>query len=784
MMRSFYLMLCFTFFSITASHSQNARVQFIHNSADTSLRYVDIYWNNTLLYNNFVFHRASPFINRLGGTAAIISVADSSSTSADEAFATFDFTPITDQKYILVLQGINESSGYSSFQPFDLKIIEGAREVGLDYASVDMLFVNGSTDAGEYDILETWLIQVPFAENLAFNNHQDYLSIYAGDYRLRIMDSEQQYSYGDFDAPFGQYGLNGKAVTIVTSGFSNPVENSNGQLLGMWMARAEGGMMTEFASATTSIKLIHNSADIDLQEVDVYWNNQRIMDDLPYRHSSSVAKRRFVNDEIVIGIAPSNSLSASDVIFNYSFQPQVSDTALFVLNGLGSAQGYSYYQPLSLTQLEHPLDTALELNDTKVVFINGITDSSPFDLATPEQVSLIDNTAYGIVHDFDVINEAQIWTLRNQASTYEIGRYDVPMQTLPNSSLLVLGSGFFHPEVNNNGAVYGLWVDTTTNGGPLVELQRMEDLFAQVRFLNNSADAIAEAVDIYVNDEFLIGNIDFNTTSWVDVKAEADIELKVVPTGLPLAMSIYSAYYHLNETDNYFMLLDGIESTFGYNPAHDFSVNMLTNPLAEATSSSETSILFYNGSTDTGPINFSEPLATESFVANLSYGNYSSEYIELDAGEDVVLRLTTPSGQFLFGHYLLPLSTEELAGEAIILFTRGFWNPANNSNGEAFSVWMLRADGSLQELENFNYVGISEQLDIANTVLFPVPATNSLMITVNGKVLSNGSAYTIMDMKGNTVVTGKMNGRIDVSELSSGVYCITTQRGAYRFIVK
>lgn len=784
MMRSIYLVLCFTFFSIAVTYSQNARVQFIHNSADTSLRYADIYWNNTLLYNNFVFHRASPFINRVGGTAATISIADSSSTSVDDAFATFDFTPVTDQKYIVLMQGIKEQSGYSSFQPFDLKIIEGAREVGVDYASVDMLFVNGSTDSGEYDILETWLVQVPFAENLSFNNYQDYLSVYAGDYRLRITDSQEQYAYGDFDAPFGQYALNGKAVTIVTSGFSNPIENSNGQLLGMWMARAEGGMMTEFTSATTSFKLIHNSSDVDLQEVDVYWNNQRVIDDLPFRHSSSIAKRRFVNDDIVIGIAPANSVSSSDVVFNYSFQPQSSDTALFVLNGLSNAQGYSYYQPLSLTQLWYPLDTALQMNDKKVVLMNGITDSSPFDLVTSDQVSLIDNTAYGTVYDFDVLNENQIWTLRNQASTYEIACYDLPIQSLANPSLLVLGSGFFHPEINNNGADYGLWVDTASYGGPLVELQRLEDQFAQVRFLNNSSDASAEAVDIYVNDEFLIGNIAFNTTSWIDVKAEADIELKVVPTGLPLTMSVYGASYHLNQTDNYFMLLDGIASTIGYNPVQDFTQHMLTNPLTEATSSTETSILFYNGSTDTGPIQFSEPLASEPFVANLFYGSYSGDYIGLDASEDIVLRLTTPSGQFVFGYYLLPLSSEELAGEAVIIFTRGFWNPANNSDGEEFSVWMLRVDGSLQELESFNYVGINDELTSAQTVLFPVPATNSLMIAVKGKVLSDGTSYTIMDMKGNNVMTGKMNGRIDVSELSSGAYCILTERGSYRFIVK
>jgi len=328
--------------------AQNARVQFIHNSPDTSVRYVDIYWNGTLLYNNFVFHRASPFINRTGGVAAIVAIADSSSTSSADAFATFDFTPTALEKYIMLLQGIKDEIGYASYSPFDLKIIPAAREVGLDYATVDMLFVNGSPDAGIYDINETYLLQVPFAQGLSFNQHQDYLSVFAGDYRLRITDTFTQEGIGDFNAPFTQYGLNGKAVTLVTSGFSNPEENSNGELIGMWMARAEGGMMTQYPSTKTSLRLIHNSADVTFSEVDVYWNNKKIIDDLPFRNSSQVISRRLTMSNVNIGIAPAGSNSSSDVFYTYTYQPQSADTSLFVLSGLLNTTGYSSFQPDTL----------------------------------------------------------------------------------------------------------------------------------------------------------------------------------------------------------------------------------------------------------------------------------------------------------------------------------------------------------------------------------------------------------------------------------------------------
>lgn len=777
---SLFVILFISMFSIK-THSQNARVQFIHNSADTSIKYVDIYWNSTLLYNNFVFHRASPFINRVGGTAAIISIADSSSTSSEDAFATFDFTPAASEKYVLIFQGIQDDAGYSSYQPFDLKIIQGAREVGLDYATVDMMFVNGCTDAGEFDINETWLIQVPLAQALSFNDHQEYISLFAGDYRMRVAESNSQMGYGDFDAPFTQMALNGKAVTIVTSGFSNPIENSSGQLMGMWMARAEGGMMTEFASSTTSLKIINNSADVQLNEIDVYWNNDRVFDNLPFRHSSQIAKRRFSNN-VTVSIAPANSTSSADALFAYPLQPMSADTTMLVLMGLSNNTGYSDFQPLSFIQLSHPLFASGNAGEVSVSFINGVTDFPVYDLVIPDETPLQDNVQYETLFYYNVVAQNQHWAIREAAGSYEITRYYVPFEGFLSSSALVMGSGFYNPALNNNGAEYGLWM-ATEEAGPLIELERIQDSFASVRFVNNSSDGYLNNIKVYVNDELAISDLSFSATMQTEVKANADIVVKFVPNGQPLTNAVYASSYHLNSDNLYLILLDGIESIVGYNPVPEVNVHIVENPFPGAQVNSEVDAMFYNGSTDVGSIRITELESGDILADDLNFGNFETQNIQVTSTEDVILKVSTTNGDFVFGYYILPTSTDGLSGENVYVLSHGFWNPVNNSNGSAFGMWALREDGSLTQLETFAYVGIDDEPKSSQLVLSPNPSKETITLSRNGKIVNDGSLYSIRDTKGRLVVDGRIYGEVNISWLASGLYYLQTKEETLRMIV-
>lgn len=189
-------------------------------------------------------------------------------------------------------------------------------------------------------------------------------------------------------------------------------------------------------------------------------------------------------------------------------------------------------------------------------------------------------------------------------------------------------------------------------------------------------------------------------------------------------------------------------------------------------------MIFFNGSTDTGQLTFSAPAVPWLPVQpSLPYGNFSGDYFSVDAGANQIMRVASSVGGFIFGHYVVPFSSSELAGEAVIIFTHGFWNPSNNSNGSAFSVWMMHPDGTIQQLEAFDFVGLDTDTAIENLLLYPNPSNEFITVIANGKAINDGRSYIITDINGRNIADGKMTGTVDISLLPSGIYCL--QIGGY-----
>ena len=71
-------------------------------------------------------------------------------------------------------------------------------------------------------------------------------------------------------------------------------------------------------SATAKVQVIHNSADITAQSVDIYLNNDLLLDNFNFRTASPFVDVP-AGEEITIGVAPSTSMSASQSIVSYSY---------------------------------------------------------------------------------------------------------------------------------------------------------------------------------------------------------------------------------------------------------------------------------------------------------------------------------------------------------------------------------------------------------------------------------------------------------------------------------
>jgi Secretion system C-terminal sorting domain len=263
-----------------------ARLQVINNGAENLLSNVDIRYRsetidgeilNDYLFpfdndiltdfvpgNDLKFRAFSTYIYVPSNTPLSITVNSANSTSDDDAFYTKSITLQTNTSNILIMEGILSGSGYTPGNldaPFDLKLIEGTREISSDPNTVDIFFYHGSTDLPESNINELAPDELTLVDDLSFREESSYTTFTVQDgYKLNATLS----ALDDFELTKGELNLDafsflqGQAVTILLSGFSNPSLNSNGASLGFWMS----ANYTALAS-TGLIPLVKNNSACD-----------------------------------------------------------------------------------------------------------------------------------------------------------------------------------------------------------------------------------------------------------------------------------------------------------------------------------------------------------------------------------------------------------------------------------------------------------------------------------------------------------------------------------------
>src|SRR5690606_8376405 len=194
--------------------------------------------------------------------------------------------------------------------------------------------------------------------------------------------------------PLSSLTLDGKAIVVVASGFLDPMMNSNGAAFGLWVAMPEGGALVELPLNTTArLQAIHNSADAAAAVVDVYADTTLLLDDFAFRNASPFVTVP-AGTPIDLGIAPSNSTSASDAIYNQSVTLEAGKAYILVASGIISASGYTPAQPFSLLAYDMARESAADPNNTDILVMHGSTDAPTVDVKAGT-ATLVDDISYG-----------------------------------------------------------------------------------------------------------------------------------------------------------------------------------------------------------------------------------------------------------------------------------------------------------------------------------------------------------------------------------------------------
>ncbi len=780
--------------------AQTCRIQFIHNSADSSLAVFDVYVGGVLKADDLHFHQATLYMNITSAIELTVAIAPSGSQSADEAFYSNPYTFTTGAKYIMVANGHVDPDGFNPFQSFGISLFTGAIESIGSSASTEVLFYHGATDSPVVDFSETELIQLTAFENISYGSFSGYQTFLAANYTFEITDATNDDLIGSFGGPFSSHGLGGLGVTILSSGYLNQTANQDGSPFGLWLAKPAGGDLIPLPVYDLNVyaraQFIHNSADVDLESVDVYLNGNLMMDDFHFRTATPFMNIP-VGGNASIAVAPSSSIDVSEAYYTLEQNFYSGRTYTYVLDGVMNEFGYDPQQPLMWNVHDESMENATLINETLLLFHHGGTDAPSIDVfeSNPMVEQIIDDLQYSTYSEYIGLETSNyILTYTDASGTVPIESYLASFADLglQGATATVLTSGFLNTTANSNGASFGIWV-ATASGGNMIELQVMppDPVYTQVQFIHNSADEQLSTIDVYLNDELIIDDFSFQqATPFVQVPAETEVNIVIANGDSENASNALASFqYSLSESVNYIAVIAGILSP-GYNPSPALRFDLFPGAATSAQNTGETDVLIFQGSTDTPAMDIHDLTTSIEYANDLEFGNFQP-YMSVDASTDKVLRISNGIGSILFGDYDFLSESWSLDGAAVTLLAGGFLNPLNNHDGPMLRPWLATADGIVHLLPV--HIGVDENALTNNLRLFPNPATNEIKFA--GQLSLPGTfQYAVYSNTGNKVTaeqivngSGQLFGTVDVHELPNGLYTLKISNNisseAYRFII-
>ncbi|GAB1403941.1 MAG: DUF4397 domain-containing protein [Lentimicrobiaceae bacterium] len=452
-----------------------ARLQVIHNSADAVASVVDVWLNDQLLLDDFAFRTASPFIDAPAGVDFDVVIQPANSTDTTNALARFTYNLTDGETYILVANGIVVPTGYNPATPFNIYVTAAGREAANMPENSDVLVFHGSTDAPTVDIVETGVGAGLLVDNLSYSEFAGYLELPTADYVLAVQDETGSVTVASYDAPLSTLGLQGAAMTIVASGFLDPSANNNGPAFGLFVALPSGGELVELPVHTPQARLqvIHNSADAAASVVDVWLNDQLLLDDFAFRTASPFIDAPAGVDFDVV-IQPANSTDTTNALARFTYNLTDGGKYILVANGIVSSSGYSPSQAFDIYVFDQAREEASQSTNTDVLVFHGSTDAPVVDVieVLAGAGTIVDNLGYGEFAGYLELPTANYQlNITDETGSTVVATFNAPLADLglQGQALTLVASGFLDPAANSNGPEFGLFA-VLPSGGDFVTL--------------------------------------------------------------------------------------------------------------------------------------------------------------------------------------------------------------------------------------------------------------------------------------------------------------------------
>jgi hypothetical protein len=437
------------------------------------------------------------------------------------------------------------------------------------------------------------------------------------------------------------------------------------------------------SAQTSTLQVIHNSADPLANLVDIYVNGQLFSDDFEFRKASSVTTVPS-NTLLNIGIAPGNSISVADTLKNFPFT--LEDGKHYVLIANGEVLGLNERALKILAFDQGRIDASS--GGTDLLVFHGSVDAPGVDI-TLENGNLLSDPGTSNVQLGDFrgyvnlpVNNYSI-QVRVAGTENVVKGYEVPLSTLGTEgmALTVFASGYLNP--SNNQPSFGLFA--ATKSGEVISLPVS---MAKIQIVHNSANA--GDVDIYLNKDTKLSDVGFRTaTGYIEVEAGVNNSVDIALAGSSIADDAplnYNVSFAANSVNQIFA-----NGLLGAEGASAFDLYLIDD--AKLTAESGVDLKVFHGVTDAPAVDVTLEDGTVLF-GDLSYTN-ATEYLNLDEN-DYSIQVRVPGTNTVVKAYEAVLKTLGLEGNAITVFASGLLGATGDE--PKFGLFAVTAAGDVVAL--------------------------------------------------------------------------------------
>jgi hypothetical protein len=233
------VILLFLLCTLQAVASDPALYQVIHNSADTSLQYVDVYLNGEKILGKMPFRTATPFVPVASDASFRLAI---TRANAMDTLLALTYRPEPGIATTFLLQGMADTARYAPNPEgksirLGWGILENITMKSLPKDEVAVKISDGCTDLAMTDLIARDV--APLLPSMGYGGATPTtITMPPQQYEFLLLEPMTRVLVRSLQANLSSMG--GRPVVVFFSGFANPLANAGGAPLGLYAAMLDG----------------------------------------------------------------------------------------------------------------------------------------------------------------------------------------------------------------------------------------------------------------------------------------------------------------------------------------------------------------------------------------------------------------------------------------------------------------------------------------------------------------------------------------------------------------